>query len=80
MQNSKFRDFGQKSETYSVLGKGRNIGQIQSVWISWNELLSTVWIWRYGTDDFGVGVFELGVSAEFLSLSHVGVRVCHGNN
>ena len=63
-----------------MLRKRGDIRQIQSVWISWNELLGTVWIWRYGTDNFGVGVFELGVSAEFLSLSHVGVRVCHGNN
>jgi hypothetical protein len=66
----------------AVLRKSSNVGEIQSVWISWNELFSTVWVWWNTTDDFGVGVFELGVtmSTKFLSLSHVGVSVCHRNN
>jgi|TARA_B110001450_G_C17645268_1_gene490935 hypothetical protein len=78
----KFRCIFRKNETYAMLRKGSNVGQVQTVWVSWNELFSTVWVWRNGTNDLGVGVLELGVtmSTKFLSLSHVGVSVCHRNN
>tara|TARA_B110000285_G_scaffold234539_1_gene311887 strand:+ start:2112 stop:2375 length:264 start_codon:yes stop_codon:yes gene_type:complete len=67
-----------KMITYAVLRKSWDVGKVQSVWVSRDELFSTVWIWWNGTNDLGVGVFELGVSTEFLSLSLVSVCVCHG--
>lgn len=43
------------------------------VWIPHHEEVCLIGIWRNTTDDLGIGVLELPVSSELLSLLLIGV-------
>jgi hypothetical protein len=57
----------------TVLGVLGDVGQDDLVWISLDELVLAVGVWLDATHDLGIGVFELGMSSEFLSLLLVSV-------
>ena len=64
-------------DTYPVFRELRDVVQYQLVGVSQLVQVLLAGVRNHTAHDFGVGVFELGVTAEFLPFLAVLVLVCH---
>jgi hypothetical protein len=60
-------------------GAHSDVAHDHGVWVSVHESFFAIYIRSDASDNLGIGVLELSVSSELLSLLLVSVAVCHFN-